>query len=210
MLPVRDQLAADAFDSQALRTIQHAVRQKYQKVARSAEGLFRYPTGREGALALGYEPAWLADIPDEVLTSFCGVGNPFAVVPIAAGSAILDVGCGAGVDLIVARRLAGVFARVCGIDLTPSMVERAKAGFTAVGISDIEVQLVDSAIIPYPDSTFDVVISNGVINLSPAKPQLFAEIRRVLRPGGRLQFADIILERPLPPALVASPESWAQ
>lgn len=186
------------------------MRQKYQKVASSAEGLFRYPTGSAGALALGYESDWLAGIPDEVLSSFCGVGNPFAIAPIAPGSAILDIGCGAGIDLIVARRLTGDGGRVCGVDLTPSMLERARANFAAVAISDIEVQLVDSAILPYPDDTFDVVISNGVINLSPAKPQLFAEILRVLKPHGRVQFADIILERPLPPALVASPESWAQ
>ncbi|EKD35521.1 MAG: hypothetical protein ACD_75C01875G0002 [uncultured bacterium] len=144
------------------------------------------------------------------MNSFCGVGNPFAVSPLGEGSIILDIGCGAGLDLIVASRLTGDTGRVYGVDLTPEMVERAQANLAALGIKNAEVILISSELLPFQDNSFDGVISNGVINLSPEKPRLFAEIYRVLKPGGRLQFADIILERTLPLHLAASVESWSQ
>lgn len=144
------------------------------------------------------------------MNSFCGVGNPFAVSPIKEGSVVLDIGCGAGFDLIVASRLTGDTGRVYGVDLTPEMVARAQANLAALGIKNAEVILISSEQLPFPDNSVDVVISNGVINLSPDKPRLFAEIYRVLKLGGRLQFADIILERELPPQLAAGVESWSQ
>lgn len=205
-----DQVAGEAFGVGELKNIASAVHSKYASVANSAEGMFRYPTGREGAVKLGYDEAIVAEMPVESLNSFCGVGNPHAIAPVVEGAHVLDVGCGAGFDLVVARKTVGGSGRVCGIDMTPEMLERARKNFSELGVDDIELELVDSEKIPYPDETFDVVISNGVINLSPAKLALFREIRRVLKPGGRLQFADIVLAQPLPAAMKGNLDAWAQ
>jgi SAM-dependent methyltransferase len=191
-------------------SIREAVRKKYMAVSGSAEGLFRYATGKAGAEQLGYDESILAGIPAELLNAFCGVGNPFAIRAIAPGSDLLDIGCGAGFDLIVAHRTVGRHGRVCGIDMTAEMVQRARNNFAALDITGIETLQVDSETIPYADATFDVAISNGVINLSPRKLELFREILRVLKPGGRLQFVDIVLEKELPPSMTGDLDAWAQ
>jgi arsenite methyltransferase len=152
----------------------------------------------------------LDDIPDALLSSFCGVGNPFSIDDIASGSAILDIGSGAGFDLIVASRLTGPDGSACGIDLTVEMVARAKETVQSLGIDNIEVNHISSEKIPFKDQAFDVVVSNGVINLSPCKLELFKEIYRVLKPGGRLQFADIVLDRDLPAGMAGNLEAWSQ
>lgn len=205
-----DQLAGETFAEAEVQNIKSAVHKKYSSVANSAEGQFKYSTGREGAAKLGYDEALLATMSPESLNSFCGVGNPHDIAPIKAGHSLLDVGCGAGFDLIVARKAVGETGRVCGIDMTPAMLERARKNMLELGFEDIELELVDSEKIPYSDASFDVVISSGVINLSPAKLGLFQEIRRVLKPGGRLQFADIVLAKPLPPAMTGNLDAWAQ
>ncbi len=187
-----------------------SVRKKYGAVSTSAEGLFKYKTGNEGAQILGYDQEFLQNIPDELLNSFCGVGNPLSLGDVVDGSDILDIGCGAGFDLVVARRLAGSGGRICGIDITPEMIERARGIFDQLGIEDIETIHVTSETLPFEDEGFDLVISNGVINLSPAKDEFFSEMYRVLRPGGKLQIADIIVEKELPPHLVGSLEAWSQ
>ncbi len=174
--------------------IQDAVREKYAAVSSSAAGKFSYATGRAGALLLGYDP----------------VGNPFSLGAIGPGEAVLDVGCGAGFDLIVASRLAGPTGRISGIDLTPEMVERGEKNLSRTGVSNAEILLAGAEAIPYPDSTFDVVISNGALNLSPSKPQSFAEVFRVLKPGGRFQVADIVLKEGLPPDVACSLEAWSE
>lgn len=176
----------------------------------SAEGKFAYPTGRAGAQALGYEPVFIHEALPALLNFFCGVGNPFSLGMIQPGDNVLDIGSGAGFDLYVAKRLAGDTGRVCGIDLTREMVDLARKNLAAAGMSDVEVIHVSSEKIPYSTSTFDTVISNGVINLSPCKQELFREIFRVLKNGGKLQFADVILEKELPGALVGSLEAWSQ
>jgi arsenite methyltransferase len=145
-----------------------------------------------------------------LLSSFCGVGNPFSIDEIARGSAILDIGSGAGFDLIVASRLTGSGGNVYGIDLTEEMVVRAKEIVQSLSIDNIEVHHVSSEKIPFKDQTIDVVISNGVINLSPCKLELFREIYRVLRPGGRLQFVDMVLDRDLPAGMAGNLEAWSQ
>ena len=190
--------------------IQDAVRRKYAQVAISSEGKFAYPTGRPGAEALGYDPTFIQEAPPSLLNSFCGVGNPFSLEMVPPGSSVLDVGCGAGFDLYVARRLAGESGRVCGIDLTREMVDRARRGLAAAGMNSIEIVHISTEEIPYNNSTFDTVISNGVINLSPCKQELFREIFRVMKNGGRLQFADVVLEKELPGPLAGSPEAWSQ
>lgn len=172
--------------------------------------MFSYPTGRQGALLLGYDSDLLSSLPDAVLESFCGVGNPLAIAPVPSGAAILDIGCGAGVDLLVAAGLTGPGGLVRGVDLTPEMVQRARANIGLAGGDSIEVMETTDDRLPFADALFDLVISNGVINLSPDKPGLFAEIFRVLKTGGRLQFADIILEKELPPHLERNVASWSQ
>lgn len=123
---------------------------------------------------------------------------------------MLDIGSGAGFDLYVASRLMGGSGKVCGIDLTNEMVDLALQGIAETGLTNIEVIHVSSEKIPYGDNTFDIVISNGVINLSPYKEELFKDIFRVMKKGGRLQFADVVLEKELPSILVGSAEAWSQ
>lgn len=193
-----------------LNGIRTAIRNKYSGVSVSAAGLFQYPTGRDGAIALGYDPDIINSAGPGLLESFCGVGNPFSLGMIRHGEAVLDLGCGAGFDMFVAGRLVGESGRVCGVDLTDEMAARAKKNLDEAHITNAEIRKVDSEHLPYPDRTFDVVISNGVINLSPCKAICFREIYRVLKPGGRFQFADVVLEHELPPDLSRSPEAWAQ
>ncbi len=179
-------------------------------MAISSEGKFAYPTGRAGAEALGYDPVFINEASPSLLQSFCGVGNPFSLGEIQPGNTVLDIGSGAGFDLYVAGRLAGKTGRICGIDLTREMVERARKNLAESGMSDIEVSHISSEKIPFNANTFDIVISNGVINLSPCKQELFEEIFRVLKNGGKLQFADVVLEKELPDKLSNSPEAWSQ
>ena len=207
---VLNHLNSDEFTSAEFEQIRKTIREKYAEVSISAEGKFQYLTGKEGAEALGYEPSILKDIQPELLNAFCGVGNPFSIGEIKQGSVILDIGSGAGFDLIVASRLTGPGGRVYGIDLTKEMIARAKENIEKIGASNVEITHVNSEEIPFGDNMFDVVISNGVINLSPCKKDLFKEINRVLKPGGQLQFADIIEENELPSRLTGSLEAWSQ
>lgn len=189
-----------------VNSIRESIQKRYADVAGSTAGRFAYETGRAGALALGYEKAVLDTIPDDTLSAFCGVGNPFSLGPIRSGDAVLDVGCGAGIDLLVAARLVGPSGRVCGVDLTPEMVERARANLGPRA----EIAHGTAEAIPFEDASFDVVISNGVLNLSPLKEQTYREIFRVLRPGGRLQFADIVLKGDLPPEVASTLDAWSE
>tara|TARA_B100000614_G_scaffold260883_1_gene288924 strand:+ start:157 stop:801 length:645 start_codon:yes stop_codon:yes gene_type:complete len=190
--------------------IRTAIRNKYAEVSVSADGKFQYPTGDEGAISLKYDQEIIKSASHSLIESFCGVGNPFSLGNIRNGDVVLDVGCGAGFDMFVANRLVGKNGKVCGIDLTDQMVEKSNKNFTEAGIKNFEIKKVDSENIPYEDRTFDLVISNGVINLSPHKNKLFEEIYRVLKPGGHLQFADVVLNKELPPHLSGSMEAWSQ
>lgn len=193
-----------------LKEIRNVIKNKYTEVAISAAGKFQYPTGKDGAISLGYDPDIIKNAAPGLLESFCGVGNPFSLGKIQHGDVVLDFGCGAGFDLFVASRLVGSSGQVCGVDLTEQMVKRAKDNLSSANITNTEVKKVDSENIPYAYHTFDVVISNGVINLSPCKNICFKEIYRVLKLGGRLQFADVVLKNELPVDLSGSLEAWSQ
>ena len=205
-----NQLDQTSFTVDEMQQIRAAVKMKYAAVSTSATGFFKYPVGKEGALSLDYDNVLLEQTPDYLLRTFCGVGNPFAIDQIVEGNYVLDIGCGGGFDLWIASRLTGEKGRVFGVDLTEEMVFKAQSNLEGLQIKNAEIHLISSEQLPFTDNTMDRVISNGVINLSPDKPKLFAEIYRVLKPGGQMQFADIILERELPQNLSTGVESWSQ
>lgn len=190
--------------------IQAGIREKYGKVAVSHEGQFRYPTGRAGLEALGYDPELIQALPAAVAASYCGVGNPFSLGPLRAGEAVLDLGCGAGVDAIMAALMVGPSGPVTGLDLVPEMLARAQENARLAGAAPIDFREGSAEVLPFPDNTFDVVISNGVFNLVVDKPKALQEVFRVLKPGGRFMLADQVLAGELPTEAGARMESWAR
>jgi arsenite methyltransferase len=182
-------------DTQMLRA---EVSKVYSRVAADPDGDFHFHRGPAYAAEfLGYDPAELAALPAECTASFAGIANPHAIAPLVEGETVLDIGCGAGMDLLLAARHVGPRGRAAGIDMTDAMRDRALRSAAAAGLTNVEVYLADATSLPIPDSCVDVVISNGVLNLVPEKERAFAEIQRVLRPGGRLQLADIVLDAEL-------------
>lgn len=177
--------------AQEAASIRQGIAEKYRKVARSPQGLFKYPTGQESARGLGYSPELFPSIPADIRERFVGVGNPFALGSIRSGEAVLDLGCGAGFDAFVAAQLVGPTGRVVGIDMSPEMIAVAEAGLKETDFPNVEFRLTQVEDLPFPNESFDVALSNGVLNLIPDKPGALREIIRVLRPGGRLQACDI-------------------
>lgn len=199
----------DAFNDRELEQIRLAIEKKYSQVSSSADGFFRYTVGKTGALELGYSPSLVHSIPEKLLDSFCGVGNPFAIHPIKRAATVLDFGCGGGFDLYVASTVVGESGKVVGVDLCAEMIKKAGENMKLAGLDDVELYHVESEQLPFAGETFDTIISNGAVNLCPLKENLFKEFHRLLRTGGRLQFADIIRVRDLPDHLRASVESWS-
>ena len=182
------------------QTVREEVSKMYSRVASDPEGDFHFHRGRAyAAQFLSYDPAELAALPSECTASFAGIANPHLIAPILPGETVLDIGCGSGTDLLIAARSVGKEGRAIGIDMTEPMRDRALASAKAAGLSNVEVRCADATALPLPDSSIDVVISNGVLNLVPEKEKAFTEIWRVLRTGGRLQLADIVLGAPLSP-----------
>jgi len=192
------------------KRIEESIRGKYVKVAVSPEGLFRYPTGRAGLEALHYDPQTIKDLPESVAAAYCGVGNPFALGPVHPGEAILDIGCGAGVDSLIAARMVGPSGSVRGIDLVREMLNRAKENSKLVGAENVEFTEGSAEGLPFPDASFDAVVSNGVFNLVVDKVKALEEVMRVLKPGGRFMVADQVLAGELPKETKARVENWAR
>ena len=169
------------------------IRRTYTDVSTDQDREFVFPTGRAWAEELGYPPEELARVPDGSVESFAGVANPFSLGRIESGATVLDLGCGAGTDLLVAAQMAGGSGRAIGVDMTPAMLDRARASAAGMGLAHVELHeaLIES--LPLEAESVDVVVSNGVLDLVPDKDAVLAEIDRVLRPGGRLQIADVVI-----------------
>ena len=192
------------------KRIEESIRGKYIKAAVSPEGMFRYPTGRAGMEALHYDHQIIQGLPEKVAAAYCGVGNPFTLGPVHPGEAILDIGCGAGVDSIIAAKLAGPSGAVTGIDLVPEMLSRARENARLAGVDDVTFQESSAEQLPFPDNSFDAVISNGVLNLVVDKGKALREIYRVLKPDGRFMLADQVRVGELPKETKARVENWAR
>ena len=188
--------------------IEESIRQKYIKVAISPEGNFQYPIGRAGLEALAYDKEMIQNLPDDAVESYCGVGNPFALGPIQEGETVLDIGCGTGVDTLIAAIMVGPEGKVVGIDMVPEMLERAMKNLNETILSNVTFQPASAENLPFPDESFDVVISNGVFNLIPDKVKALSEVLRVLKRSGRLMIADQTLTGQLPEDAKARIESW--
>lgn len=182
------------------KSIEEALLQRFRQAALSPDGLFAYPTGREGLRALAYPADFIDTLPDEVAQCYCGVGNPFAPGRPEPGARVLDVGCGAGVDVLAAARFAGPQGSVAGLEFSPHMLDRAEANLRLTATENATLRQGGAESLPFPDASFDLIISNGVYNLVPDKPRALAEAFRVLAPGGRLQVADQIRESNQPQA----------
>jgi arsenite methyltransferase len=181
----------------------------YERVATAPDAEFHFHRGPAYAASrLGYDPDELAELPMAVTSSFAGIGNPHAIARIDEGSVVLDIGCGAGTDLLLAARRIGPRGRAIGVDMTAAMRDRAMAGATASDLTNVEVRDGDATRLPVDDSTVDVVISNGVLNLVPDKLTAVREIARVLKPGGRVQIADIIIGEVLPDSALQDIDLW--
>ena len=172
------------------------IKKTYSAVSQEPERDFIFPTGRDWAEDLGY-PAELANVPDSAVESFAGVANPWTMGRLAAGERVLDLGSGAGTDSLVAAQMVVPDGRVTGIDMTSAMLAKARAAAAEMGVTNVEFVEGEAEGLPFADASFDVVISNGVIDLIPDKDAVFAELYRVLAPGGRMQIADVTIQNPV-------------
>ena len=188
--------------------LREQVREKYREVATDPGATFHFHTGRPLAARLGYPDAVVEALPDAAVESFAGVGNPFVLRTLQTGERVVDVGSGSGFDSVVAAGQVGPDGRVIGVDMTKEMLDTARLTAAQLGLEQVEFRAGLAEELPVPDSWADVVISNGVINLCADKAAVFAEIRRVLRPGGRLQFADIANGRPVPVEAMRDVDLW--
>lgn len=199
-----------AFTGDERAAIDRSVRTKYRKVAKSPEKQFKYPTGRAGMEALGYDRDLIRALPERVAASYCGPGNPFALGVINPGDRVLDIGCGAGVDTIIAAMMAGQKGSAAGVDMAPEMLGRARDNLAEVELGNVEFREASAETLPFADKSFDVAISNGVFNLVVDKPRALAEARRVLKPGGRLMMTDQLLAGQMPKETAAIVKSWGR
>ena len=172
------------------------IKKTYACVSEEPEREFIFPTGRAWADDLGY-PAELANVPETAVESFAGVANLWQFGRLAPGERVLDLGSGAGTDSLIAAQMVGERGRVTGLDMTAEMLAKARAAAAEAGVANVEFVEAEAEQLPFADASFEVVISNGVIDLIPDKEAVFAELFRVLVPGGRMQIADVTIQNPV-------------
>jgi arsenite methyltransferase len=187
-----------------------AVRAMYTDVALHPEREYHFPTGKAACAFVGYPENRLAELPAASIESFAGVAYPFAANVIRAGDTVLDIGSGSGTDLQLAARIVGDRGQAIGLDMTAAMIQKLTACVAAAGVSNVQLLEGNAEKIPLPDASVDVITSNGVLNLVPDKTAAFAEMHRVLKPGGRMQIGDIALGQPLSGDCVSNPKLWAE
>jgi arsenite methyltransferase len=195
----------EGLDVDALR---REIQAEYALVAEAPGQGFHFHTGRPLARLLGYQDAWLEGIPESAIESLAGTGNPFSIDPLGPGERVVDVGCGAGLDSLVAAKLVGRDGSVIGVDMTAAMIEKARAGAVALGVSHVAFHEGYAEELPVPDGWADVVISNGALNLFPDKIAGLREMARVLKPGGRLQIGDILVAKAIPDRAKRDVDLW--
>ncbi len=178
--------------------LRQAIQEEYALVAAEPERDFHFHTGRRLAAIVGYDEEWLDGVPEATIASFAGTGNPFSLGRLMPGERVVDVGCGAGIDSIIAARMVGPMGDVIGVDMTPAMVAKAHAGAKEAGLPNVEFRQGLAESLPIADGWADVVISNGVLNLFPDKLAGLQEMARVLKPEGRLQIGDILVQKAVP------------
>jgi arsenite methyltransferase len=184
------------------------IRKTYAAVSDQPEQDFIFPTGRDWATDLDYPAELLERIPESAVESFAGVANPFSLGALEPGEHVLDVGSGAGTDSLVAAQMVGPEGRVTGIDMTPEMLAKARRAAAEMELDNVEFLEAEAEQLPFPDESFDVVLSNGVIDLIPDKDAVFSELFRVLRPGGRIQIADVTIQNPVSEAGKRDIDLW--
>lgn len=197
--------AAVSVDREQLRT---AIRDEYTTVAEEPERGFHFHTGRPLARLLGYDDDWLNGIPEPCIASLAGTGNPFKLGQPQPGERVVDIGCGAGLDSLIAARMVESTGAVIGVDMTPAMLGKARASAAAMGVANIDFREGFAEALPVEAGWADLVISNGVFNLFPDKTAALHEMARVLGPGGRLQIGDILVDKPVPPNAKQNIDLW--
>ncbi|HWQ11438.1 MAG TPA: methyltransferase domain-containing protein [Roseiflexaceae bacterium] len=191
-----------------IQVLRQAIQAEYAAVAEHPEQGFHFHTGRSLAHMLGYDDAWLNGIPEGAIESFAGTGNPFSLGRLQPGEHVVDVGCGAGLDSLIAARMVAPHGAVIGVDMTPAMLEKARRSAAAAGAPNVEFRHGYGEALPVADGWAEVVISNGVLNLFPDKPAGLREMARVLKPGGRLQIGDILVQRAVPESAKRKIDLW--
>jgi arsenite methyltransferase len=199
---IREQPALD------LGSLREAIREEYAAVASNPEKSFHFPTGRPLAHMLEYADEWLEGIPESSIESFAGTGNPFSLGEIRPGERVVDVGCGAGIDSLIAAKKVGPDGRVIGVDMSPSMLKKARFAAHEAELNNVEFRVGYAESLPIDECWADVVISNGVLNLMPDKDTALQEMSRVLKPGGRLQIGDILVQKTVPESAKRKIDLW--
>jgi arsenite methyltransferase len=189
-------------------TLRHAIQEEYAEVAANPHKGFHFHTGRPLARMLEYAGEWLIGIPESSIESFAGTGNPFSLGELRPGERVVDVGCGAGIDSLIAAKKVGPEGRVIGVDMTPSMLEKARRAADEMELANLEFREGYAEALPVEDGWADAVISNGVLNLMPDKAAALEEMSRVLKPGGRLQIGDILVQKAVPESAKRKIDLW--
>jgi arsenite methyltransferase len=188
--------------------LRQAISKEYEEVANNPQRGFHFHTGRPLTRILGYKEEWLEGIPELAIESFAGTGNPFSLGEIRSGERVVDIGCGAGIDSLIAAKKVGADGKVIGIDMTEAMLHKARQAGAEADLSQVEFRYGHAENLPVQDGWADVVISNGVINLTPNKEATFREIARALKPKGRLQIGDILVQKKVPESAKRKIDLW--